>query len=265
MKALQIGGIVLVLTHTTYSMEYQMVKEKDVLAFHKGMEACERGELDRAHSLFMQVHKKKASAVALKYLARCYETHKNLEKALKCYQEAARKGSVVSLVNAGVLHAQQGDMEQAKECFQEAANKDNRKGIYNLGLLYYIIGDYETAKTQFQRAINKGSLFALRMLIHIGKETCNNPVAYLHRVKEPNVINEINNLGVASYDAHKKARAKKYFQLAAQHGHPGACNNLGILYEEKGKDGKARVYYKMAIAKGNEEAEGNLMLLETLD
>jgi TPR repeat protein len=51
---------------------------------------------------------------------------------------------------------------------------------------------------------------------------------------------------------------RKYWKLAANHGHAGAQYNLGLIYEEEGNRNKAKRYLKLAADQGYANAQINL-------
>lgn len=101
---------------------------------------------------------------ALTRLGILYSELEKYDEAIKCYQEAIKKGDPAAMNSMGLLY-QHGfgvkrDISQAVKLYQNAANKDGIGGLINLGLMYEeglgVPQNYQKAVELYTRAYQLG-------------------------------------------------------------------------------------------------------------
>lgn len=157
---------------------------------------------------------------------------KDIQKAEKYYQMAAKRGITDAIYNLAMLYQTEiKNYKKAERYYRISIKKGDTKALYNLALLYADeYKNYQKAEEYYRMAVAKGDTKAMYNLAH------------LYHIK---------------YIDYQKAEL--YYRMAVAKGLKEAMYNLALLYHSEYKDyQKAEEYYRMAVTKGHTKAMNNL-------
>ena len=166
--------------------------------------------------------------------------NKEYDKALECYEKAAKHGHANAQCNLGYMYENgrgvPQDYAKAVEWYRKAAEQGYASAQYNLGVMYAnghgVAQDYAKAAEWYRKAAEQGHASAQ---YNLGDMYANG-----HGVPQD------------------YAKAVEWYRKAAEQGDAGAQCNLGFMYENgrgvKQDYSKAKEWYRKAAAQGHESA-----------
>ncbi|MBQ8174240.1 MAG: SEL1-like repeat protein [Clostridia bacterium] len=247
----QLGG------HVFSEVPPQMdVKYRNEERFELGYRAYAEGKYTVA-ALMYSLAAKDGYAHAQNNLGVCCEKGQGVPQdeaaAAVWYGLAARGGYDTAWLNLGDCYRYgrgvEKDEARAFECYLTAAENGHARAQFIVAGCYFnaqmVDRDIQAAMDWYKKSATQG---------------------YGEAIKKVNAIRgdmtELYNHGVEAYEKGNYEDALKYYEIAAECGHPGAQCNLGYCYQNgKGCDvdmRRAVRYYKMAAEQGNGTAELNL-------
>ena len=223
------------------------VSQSDKEIYKKAMDAGNKGEFDKALSLFLRRRKKDDFRIAL-----CYHVLNKLPEAEKYYLKAIEKGNVNALYNLAVLYDNQNKTKEAEKYYLKTIEKGDVDALNNLALLYDNQNKTKEAEKYYLKAIEKGNVKALNnlALLYDNQNKTKEAEKYYLKAIEKGNVKALNNLAVLYYNQNKTKEAEKYYLKAIEKGDVDALNNLAVLYKEQNKTKEAEKYYLKAIEKG---------------
>ena len=206
--------------------------------------------------------------------------NKEYDKALECYEKAAKHGHANAQCYLGYMygngHGVPQDYAKAVEWYRKAAEQGYARAQCDLGYMYGngrgVAQDYAKAVEWYRKAVEQGNAQAqcyLGYMYDKGHGVAQDyakAVEWYRKAAEQGYANAQYNLGVMYGNGHgvpqDYAKAVEWYRKAVEQGYASAQCNLGYMYDEGhgvAQDyAKAVEWYRKAAEQGNANAQCNL-------
>lgn len=196
-----------------------------------------------------------------------YQKQGNISEAKMCFEKAALKGHVNSMVALGNIYygsSKSHNIDKAEKVYKEAAEKGSSEALVALGRIYkYDKGDYVASFKFFEDAANSGDVIAMDEIGHMYEEIFDTPQMALKWYKKAVAIDYIPSMVSLGYFYFNQPEfydfdlSRGWFTKAYHAGSIDGLVGLGYIYFydfSNNNTVKALDYLELAGKKGNPNA-----------